>query len=189
VLESKYGGVVPKKEEKASPAEEYEIATKVSNVAKENWIHQAPVFEQIRELIEIKEKEEEMMKEQSLSFNLLEGNDESGGEDEEGGGEDEDCIKSSSKKKEFSSLPSNKNLTARFFHSFARCCQRSFSLVISCNFLSNVLMRLLHWTSSSKAISARLRSMSIERISFDSSFVSFDSSTSLSATRKSSPKS
>jgi hypothetical protein len=102
VLESKYGGVVPKKEEKASPAEEYEIATKVSNVAKEDWIHQAPVFEQIRELIEIKEKEEEMMKEQSLSFNLLEGNDESGGEDEEGGGEDEDCIKSSSKKKEFS---------------------------------------------------------------------------------------
>ena len=100
---------------------EYVVATTVSGVPKEEWVHRAPVFESIRELIELKEKEEaEKMAEASLaslsaaSANVLE-EEEDDDEEEEEEGEEEESEKvvgkssSSKRKNEFSWYKEIKN--------------------------------------------------------------------------------
>ena len=83
--ESKYGT-------EEDEEEEYDIATRVSSVPKEEWIHRAPVFEQIRELIEMKERETETQAAANVSAAaaVLEGTGGGGGEENEDDDDDND---------------------------------------------------------------------------------------------------
>jgi hypothetical protein len=88
---------------------DYEIATRVSGVLKEEWVHRAPVFEQIRELIEMKESEMQAA-EADISAAVLEGGEEGGEDDEEeGDGEEENPAPSISGRSSSSSSSSGRD--------------------------------------------------------------------------------
>ena len=103
VSESKYSTQNEMEEDESN----YEISSKVTDVPKEAWVHQASVFVQIRELIEMKEQEQ---MEENASAQLLrvgttplaaaeEDNEEDGGgEDGEEGEEGEEKSTSTTKK-------------------------------------------------------------------------------------------
>jgi hypothetical protein len=97
---------------------ECEVAKKVTGVPIEEWIHQAPVFVQIRELIEMKEQEQQA---ETASAHLLEvdATVEENEDDEEGEENDEEVRSSSTKK---SSTSSNKSGSSDDFNWFKEVC-------------------------------------------------------------------